>query len=33
VLDEIYQIDDLVPAKEGAYDIVEEATEKIQAGE
>jgi phosphonate transport system substrate-binding protein len=33
VLDEIYQIDDLVPAKEGAYDIVEEATEQIQAGE
>jgi phosphonate transport system substrate-binding protein len=33
VLDEIYQIDDLVPAKEGAYDIVEEANSKIQAGE
>ncbi len=32
-LTEIYQIDDLVAAKEGAYDIVEEANSKIQAGE
>jgi phosphonate transport system substrate-binding protein len=33
VLHSIYEIDDLVPAKEGAYDIVAEANEKIQAGE
>ncbi len=31
-LNDIYQIDDLVPAKAGAYDIVQEANTKIQAG-
>ncbi|HEX5397360.1 MAG TPA: phosphate/phosphite/phosphonate ABC transporter substrate-binding protein [Candidatus Limnocylindria bacterium] len=33
VLHDIYEIDDLVPAKPGAFDIVAEANEKIQAGE
>jgi phosphonate transport system substrate-binding protein len=32
VLHDIYEIDDLVPAKPGAYDIVKEANDKIQAG-
>jgi phosphonate transport system substrate-binding protein len=31
-LKDIYQIDDLVPAQPGAYDIVKEANSKIQSG-
>ncbi len=33
VLKAIYQIDDLVPAKQGAYDIVKQAADKIQTGQ